>query len=172
MKKVTVLLSLILMVITIKIGEAQMPAAKKVVWDAEVKVNVKASKGDVWQILNDNKKLQYYSNGYVKSIKSLDQELVDSREVVFANGNKRSETITQTDHLHKFMVIVINKASLPKGVKYAQIAIFTKDIDGENTSISWYAMVNGKKLRKQQLVEQLKAEFNAYAKGFGSIQEI
>ena len=171
MKKITVLLCLVIGLIGAKRGEAQMAAAKTIVWDVKINVDVKASKGDVWRLLNDNEKLQHLSNGYVRSVKTIDQELVVSREIVFTNGKKRSETIVQTDVVNKFMVIKINKASLPKGIKNAEIAIFTKDIDEENTNILWVAKIEGKKSQKQMLIDQLKAEFESYAKGFSSVKK-
>ena len=170
MKKITIALFLILGLIGGKKVWAQMAGAQKVTWDVEIRVDVKAAKGDVWRFINDNEKLQYYSNGYVKSVKTIDEELVVSRDIVFSNGKKRSETIVQTDYVNKFMVIKINKASLPKGIKNAEIAIFTKEIDDENSNIQWLAKIEGNKSKKKILIKQLKAEFESYAKGFGNIK--
>lgn len=149
--------------------EAQMAAAKTIVWDVQIDVDVNASKGEVWRMLNDNEKLQNHSGGYVKSIKTIDQELVVSKEIVFANGKSRSETIVQTDVVNKFMVIKIDSASLPKGIKTAEIAIFTKAIDDARTNILWVAKIEGKRSKKKLLMNTLKTEFESYAKGFGNI---
>jgi carbon monoxide dehydrogenase subunit G len=170
MKKTVILLSFVIGLIATKNVEAQMAAAGKIVWDVEINVDVKTSKGAVWRLINDNEQLQKHSNGYVKSVKTIDEELVVSKEIIFANGKKRTETIAQTDYVNKFMVIQINKSSLPKGIKNAEIAIFTKDIDDDNSNILWVAKIEGKKSSKQKLMDQLKAEFESYAIGFGKIK--
>lgn len=157
---------LVLSLIVTKTVEAQMATATKIVWDVKISADLNASKGDVWRVITDYDKLPKYSNQYVKSIKKIGEGTAESREVVFTNGNKRSETIEQKDYVNKFMVIRINKESLPEGVKYAEIAIFTKDIDDENSNISWLAKVEGKKLQKQKLMDELEVEFKSYIKGF------
>ncbi|WP_418603527.1 hypothetical protein [Hwangdonia sp.] len=170
MNKVVILFFVVFNLFAANRVEAQMAAAKKIVWDVEINTIVNASKGDLWRLINDNQQLVKHSNGYVKSIKSIDQNPSDvKREIRFANGNRRLETIVQTDLVNKFMVIKINKASLIKGIKNAEIAIFTKSIDDENSRISWLAKIEGKKSQKKLLVKQLKAEFEAYAKGFNNL---
>ncbi len=170
MKKINLLCILLVGMFGVKTSTAQMPAAKTIVWDVKISADVKASKGDVWRVLIDNEKLQQYSNGYVKSVTTIDQELVESRDVVFTNGNTRTETFAQTDYVNKFMVIRINKISLPKGIKSAEIAIFTKDLDDDGSNILWVAKITGRKSAKQKLMNQLEDEFNAYAKGFTKIK--
>ena len=170
MRKITTLIVLALVFMVSKNSEAQMAAAKTITWDIEINVDVKASKGEVWRHIIDNEKLKFYSNGYVSSIKKIDQELVESREILFSNGNKRIETIKQIDYVNKFMVIRINSESLPKGIKNAEIAIFTKEIDDENSNILWVTQIEGRKSSKQKLIDRLKAEFESYAIGFGEIK--
>lgn len=169
MKKTVVLFLFALGIIGAIRVEAQMATATKTVWDLEVKVDVKTSKGDLWRLISDNEQLINYSNGYVKSIKTNDYD-EQLREIEFTNGNKRFETIVQTDYVHKFLVIKIHKESLPKELKNAEIAIFTKDIDDINSTITWLAKIEGEKMQKQQLLDQLKSEFESYAKGFSSVK--
>jgi hypothetical protein len=169
MKKISIVLVLLLSLIAREKVFAQMEATQKTTWDVNVSTGVKAYKGSVWRFLNDNEMLQRYSNGYVKSVKRISKEPQVSREIVFSNGNKRSESIVQADYVHKFMVIRICKASLPKGIKNAEIAIFTADIDDDNSNIQWKAKIEGSKSKKENFIKQLKAEFSAYAKGFGNI---
>jgi len=170
MKKIVIMFLFVLGLISTIRVEAQMAAATKTVWDLEVKVDVKISKGDLWRLIIDNEELINYSNQYVKSIKTKGDEGL-LREIVFTNGNKRSETIVQTDYVHKFLVIKIHKESLPKELKNAEIAIFTKDIDDNNSTITWLAKIEGKKSQKKQLLDQLKSEFKSYAEGFGTIKK-
>ncbi|MDO5980955.1 hypothetical protein [Flavivirga spongiicola] len=166
MKKITTVLFLLLGLIGGKKASAQMGGAQKITWDVDVDVDVKASKSAVWGFLNNNEVLQSYSNGYIKSIRAIDE----SREIIFTNGKKRSETIVQTDGVNKFMVIKVNKVSLPKGIKNVRIGIFTKDKGEKKSNIHWVAKIEGGKSEKQILMKQLKAEFDSYVKGFSDIK--
>lgn len=170
MKKVTIVLFLLLGVVSGGKVSAQMAAATKTTWDVNVSTGVNASKGAVWRFLNDNEMLQRYSNGYVVSVRTIDQEPKVSREIIFSDGKKRVESIVQTDYVHKFMVLKISKASLPKGIKSAEIAIFTTDLSENTSTIQWKAKIEGSKSKKEILKNQLKAEFSAYAKGFENIK--
>ena len=170
MKKTVIILLLTIGLIGINKVSAQMGTAQTITWDVEVETDVKASKGNVWSYLNHVEKLKSLSNGYVKSIKEIDEEIVVSRDIVFSNGKQRSETITQTNVVEKFMVIKFKEKSLPKGVKKGTVGVFTKAIDDENTNIKWFARIEGKKSAKKALLVQLKTEFESYAKGFGNIK--
>lgn len=147
---------------------AQMAAAQPIVWDIEKKVEVNISQGSLWSILNNDEKLKEYSNGYLKSV-SMSNENPVIIERVFSDGSNRTEEIVQTNNQYKFMVIKINSEFLPKGVKKAEIAIFTSELPIGRSGVSWNAKIDGKKSGKQLLTKQLIAEFNSYISGFGRI---
>jgi carbon monoxide dehydrogenase subunit G len=167
MKKIIV--TLLLGIVFVNGIFAQMATAQTIVWDLEVEAQVDASHATVWKYLNDAKMVEETSNGFVKSMIKTDEKVPVSVNVHFSNGNKRSETIVQINHVYKFMSIDINKESLPKGVKNGEFSIFTKSDDDGRTSISWKAKIDGNKNGKQKLIRQLKTEFEAYKIGFGKI---
>ena len=169
MNKTIVLIVLVIGFFGINKMEAQMAAAKKIMWDVKVVAKVNTYKGAAWRIITDDEKFPSVSNGTIKSVTTNEEGLDPIREVVFTNGNTRSETIIQTDYVYKFMVIKINKNSLPQGIKNAEIAVFTNEVDDDNSTITWTAKIEGKKSAKQKLKTQLKSEFESYAKGLSTI---
>lgn len=146
-------------------AKAQMGEAQTIKWDVSKDVTLNISQDIAWEILNQPEMLVKASNGYVTSIVVTDAKFPVSRDVFFADGSKRSETIKQMEKEHKFMVIQLAEASLPKGVKEAEFAIFTK-AKGDLSTISWTALIIGNAEGKKALMEQLKAEFESYAAGF------
>lgn len=151
---------------------AQMATAQKIVWDIDVKAEVNASQSTVWSYLNNVEKLKQFSNGFVKSIQKKGEVAPVSVNVHFSNGKKRYETITQLNNRNKFMTVKINNESLPKGVKNAEIGIFTESESDEKTTISWYAKITGDKKGKKILMNQLNSEFEAYRIGFGNLKGV
>lgn len=168
MKKATLVLCIVLTAMTSSVALGQMAAATKITWDISINTDVDASKGVIWKLLNDTDKLPKYSDGYVTSIHEMDG---DTREVVFADGSKRKETQAQTDHMNKFLVLKMAPESLPEGIQHAEIAIFTKDIDDDHSSISWKAKIDGKKAAKKAYKEKLTAEIESYVKGLKTFQK-
>lgn len=168
MKKIITTFVLLLSLIFVNETSAQMASAKKIVWDLSQDVKVNTTQNTVWNYLNDAEMLKKLSNGYVKSVSLVEDDVV-SINVLFSNGNKRYGKIVQSSAQYKFMVITINNESLPKGVKTGEIAIFTKSESDETSSITWKAKINGNKKGKEQLINQLNAEFESYKVGFSKI---
>lgn len=164
MKKIILSLLLFSGLSAIK-ANAQMEAAKKVQYDVNKEVTINMPQMQVWAYLNQPEQLKQASNGYITSIKITDPAFPVVREVVFADGSKRTETINQLEQEHKFMVIQLGKEYLPKGVSEAEIVIFTRDKDPQCV-INWRAQIKGKDEGKKVLIEKLTAEFNSYAAGF------
>jgi len=151
---------------------AQMAEAQQSIWDISEEAKVNTTQYAVWNYLNDAKMLKQLSNGYVKSVSIIEDNTPPSIKVLFTKGNNRSGKIVQSDVVNKFMVIKINKESLPKGVKEGEIAIFTKSEGKNKSSINWKAKIVGNKQGKQILFNQLKAEFEAYKIGFSKRSEV
>lgn len=164
MKKIILSLLLLTGLSVIK-ANAQMEAAKKVQYDINKEVIINMPQMQVWAYLNQPEQLLKASNGYATSIKIVDPAFPVVREIVFADGSKRTETINQLEQEHKFMVIQLGNEYLPKGVVEAEIVIFTRDRD-PNCLINWKAKIKGKAEGKKALIEKLTAEFNSYAAGF------
>lgn len=144
---------------------AQMGAATPIKWDVNKEVAFNMEQHRAWEILNSVDLLKIAANGYLSSIKISDPAFPVGRDIVFSDGTKRSESITQLDQQYKFMNIAINKASLPKGVTSADITIFTKS-KGDKTNIQWGAVVKGNEEGKKAMISQLTAEFDSYIAGF------
>lgn len=165
MKKVILCLFVLICVFGKKELHAQLGAAQPMKWDVVKNVDCNMSSDVVWDILNDADLLKRASNGYITSVKTTEPT---SRAIAFSNGRTRAESIAQSDKENKFMVININKESLPQGVSSAVIAIFAKGED-KKTNITWRARIEGDGEGKQALIDQLKAEFDNYAIGFEKI---
>ncbi|WP_316838851.1 SRPBCC family protein [Pedobacter gandavensis] len=164
MKKIILSLLLLTGLSTIK-ANAQMEAAQKVVYDVNKEATINMPQMQVWAYLNQPEHLLKASNGYATSIKIVDPAFPVAREVVFADGSKRTETINQLEQEHKFMVIQLGTEYLPKGVSEAEIVIFTRE-KGNQCLVNWRAKIKGKGEGKKALIEKLTAEFNSYAAGF------
>lgn len=164
MKKIVLSLLLVTGLSTVTV-KAQMEAAQKVSYDVTKDATISMPQDEAWDILNKTELLQKASNGYVTSIVVTDANFPVEREATFADGTKRKETIKQLDKQYKFMVIQLGTEWLPKGVKEAEIVIFTKDKDTK-CEINWKAMIKGNSEGKKALIEKLTAEFDSYALGF------
>jgi hypothetical protein len=164
MKKIILSVLLITGLFSIK-ANAQMAAAQKVNWDSAKDVTLTMLTDDVWEIFNTPEQLVKASNGYVTSVTIKDANFPVVREITFADGTKRTETIKQLERHNKIIVIQLDKVTLPKGVNEAEIAIFIKGNDDKST-ITWRALVKGNKEAKTALVEKLNAEFDSYILGF------
>lgn len=164
MKKI-VLSLLLLTGLSAITAKAQMEAAQKVTYDLNKDATISMPQDQAWEILNGADLLQKASNGYVTAITITDARFPVEREVTFADGTKRKETIKQVDKQYKFMVIQLGTEWLPKGVKEAEICIFTKDKDTKS-EINWKAQIKGNAEGKKALMEKLTAEFDSYAIGF------
>jgi hypothetical protein len=163
MKKIVLFLVLLTGLLATK-APAQMGAAQKITYDINKQAIVNMAQDQVWEILNQPELLQKASNGYASSITVKDANFPVVREVVFADGSKRTETIKQVDMQYKFMVIQLDNVSLPKGVSEGEILVFTRDKDAK-CEILWKARIKGSDDGKKVLMEKLNAEFDAYAIG-------
>jgi hypothetical protein len=166
MKKIIIsCLFLVLCVLGGSRAYAQMEASTPIKWDINKEVAFEMEQSRVWEILNSVDLLKIAANGYLSSMKISDPTFPVGRDIVFSDGTKRSESITQLDQQYKFMNIAINKESLPKGVTSAEITIFTK-AKGDKTNIQWGAVVKGNEEGKKAMISQLTAEFDSYIAGF------
>lgn len=164
MKKIILSLLLLTGLSAIK-ANAQMEAAQKINYEVNKEATINMPQDQVWEILNQPELLKKASNGYATSIKITDPTFPVVREVIFADGSKRTETVKQLEQEHKFMVIQVGNDYLPKGVTEAEIVIFTRNKDTQ-CLINWRAKIKGNNEGKKALVEKLTAEFNSYATGF------
>jgi hypothetical protein len=164
MKKI-ILSILLLTGLSVVTAKAQMEAAQKITYDVNKDATINMPQDQVWEILNQAELLQKASNGYVTAIFVTDANFPVEREVTFADGTKRKETIKQVDKQYKFMVIQLGTESLPKGIKEAEICIFTKDKDAK-CEINWKAKIKGNTEGQKALMDKLTAEFESYALGF------
>ncbi|WEK19928.1 MAG: SRPBCC family protein [Candidatus Pedobacter colombiensis] len=163
MKKI--ILSLLLLTgLSVLKANAQMEAAQTVKWDVNKDVTVNMEADAVWKILSEPELLKKASNGYVTGIEVVDANMPISRKITFANGGSRLENVVQNEPHNKLMVMEFADTALPKGIKSAQIAIFTKAKDNQ-ASVSWKAMFKGDSEAKKALTAQLTAEFDSYAAG-------
>jgi len=149
-------------------ANAQMPSAQQVKWDASKEVELNMDVDTVWEIFQQPELLKRASNGYVTSVEVTDPKFSVSRKMVFANGTSRLENIVQNERQNKLMVIEFANASLPKGIKSAEIAIFIRAKDPK-TKILWKAKATGDNEAKRLLMEQLSAEFDGYVAGFNKM---
>jgi hypothetical protein len=108
-------------------AKAQMEAAQKIKYDVTKDATISMPQDEAWDILNKAELLQKASNGYATAIIVTDANFPVEREVTFADGTKRKETIKQLDKQYKFMVIQLGTESLPKGVK-EQKFVFSRRI--------------------------------------------
>ncbi|MCD0488570.1 hypothetical protein LPB86_10030 [Pedobacter sp. MC2016-14] len=167
MKNILWLLFLVLGLTATK-ASAQMPTAQQIKWDANKEVELSMDVDSVWEIFQRPELLKRASNGYVTSVEITDPKFPVSRKITFANGASRMENVVQNERQNKLMVIEFANASLPRGIKSAEIAIFIR-LQDPTTKILWKAKATGDSEAKKILIEQLTAEFESYVAGFNKM---
>lgn len=147
-------------------SKAQMAAAKKVEWSVTVELDVPIERDSLWSLMKDYTLVSKLSEGYINSIVNKDDIQPILREVTFADGSKREELLKQVDEQHRFLAFDYKDTSLPKGVKSAQFAFFTKELDNSNSRVSWLVRVEGDKDAKDALIKRLNIEMQSYKAGY------
>lgn len=165
MKKI-LLLCCILIGLATKPIYAQMAAAQQVQWAIDEKLEVPVQRDDLWAAMKDNSLVEKLSNGFVLSIVNKDDIMPILREATFKDGSKREELLSQIEDQHRFLVFKLKDSSLPKGIKSAQFALFTKEKGDASSELNWRVHVEGSKDAKEALVQQLKTEIEAYKIGY------
>ncbi len=145
-------------------SKAQMATAASVAWDMDRRVEVPVTRDSIWSLLKNYSSVAAISNGYVKSIINKDIELPISREVIFRDGTRRGELLTQLEEQHRFLVYELQKESLPSGLKAVRIAVFTQE-KGENAEINWKVKLEGDRDAKKKYIETLNTEIEQYTSG-------
>lgn len=162
------LVTFLLTFLGLEFSNAQMAAARKVIWDVETTAVVPVSRDSVWRLLKDHALVSVLSNGYVVSLKDLDEVMPIDREAIFKSGIKRKESLVTLDSQHRFFGYNYKLESLPKGVKSVMVAVFTKEVDESGTEISWKAKIEGGKEEVEAFKRVLNEEFTHYAAGYKS----
>lgn len=147
-------------------SQAQMAAAASVGWDLDQKIEIPVARDSVWHLLKDYNLISKLSDGYIQSVVNKDNVMPILREVTFKDGTKREELLSQLEEQHRFLVFKIKDSSLPSGVTSAQIAVFTKEKESSLTEVNWKVLIEGDKHAEGKYLEVLKAEVEAYEKGF------
>ncbi len=165
MKKI-LLLCCVLIGIAIKPIYAQMAAAQQVQWAIDEKLEVPVERDVLWAAMKDYSLVEKLSNGYVVSLVNKDDIMPILREAIFKDGSKREELLSQVEDQHRFLVFKLKDTSLPKGIKSAQFALFTKEKGDAISELNWRVNIEGSKDAKELLILQFKAEIEAYKIGY------
>lgn len=166
MKKIVLLLSVMFGLVSSSSVYAQMAAAKKVEWSVHVELDVPIERDSLWSLLKDYSLVSKLSEGYITSVVNKDNIHPILREVSFADGSKREELLTQVEEQHRFLAFKIKDTSLPKGIKSAEFAYFTKEIDNKNSKVSWLVRVEGDNEAKEAFIKRLNIEMQSYRAGY------
>lgn len=165
MKKKIYFLLLAGLFIIIKGANAQMGAAQKMILDVDTTITFNASLQTVWNLVKDPAKWNEISNGYVTKIEtSGDLQSTLVRNITFADGTTRTDEVTQFMPQYNFIVSRV-KNPLPQGIT-ENIYMFSLVANpGGGTQMKYSIKVDGDAAGKQQLLEALKKEMNAFIQG-------
>ncbi|ERJ57872.1 hypothetical protein M472_16310 [Sphingobacterium paucimobilis HER1398] len=143
-----------------------MAAAQQVQWAIDEKMEVPVERDVLWAAMKDYSLVEKLSNGLVLSIINKDDIMPILREVTFKDGSKREELLSQVEDQHRFLVFKLKDSSLPKGIKSAQFALFTKEKGDASSELNWRVHIEGSKDAKELLIQQFKTEIEAYKIGY------
>ena len=163
-RKISLLLLAGLFIIN-ECASAQMGEAKKMVLDVDTTVMLNASLSKVWKLIKDPAKWNEISNGYITRIEtSGDLQSTLERNITFADGTTRTDEVTQFTPQYYFIVSKV-KSPLPKGIS-ENIYMFSLQAEpGAGTRMKYSIKVDGDAEGKQQLLETLKKDMNAFIHG-------
>lgn len=160
-KVIIIFIICILSILGSKETMAQMEAAKKMVMDFDTTVTFNVKRSIVWDLFKDPAKWHEVSNGYILSTELKND---NERNIIFADGTKRSDLITQNEPQNRFIVVKVI-SPLKSGIS-SNLFMFTFSAITENSSSMAYRIqIEGKKADKQELLNALKKELYAYIKG-------
>ncbi|MBV7533986.1 hypothetical protein [Chitinophaga sp. sic0106] len=151
---------------------AQIQAAQKIIPEYLHESQIKSTPVKIWRTIRDLPKAKEYSNGMIKEIDIRTVGQVSYRDLVFADGTKRTDEIEQVHDQYKFFVFNIQDP-LPKGVSKAIItALVESRPDNDDVAVvRWSIIMEGDKSARKPLVESLTAEIANYEAGLKKLLE-
>lgn len=151
---------------------AQMEAAQKVVPEYLHETRIQADPPKVWQTIRDLSKVKDYANGMIAEVNIRTQGGTWFRDLVFADGRKRTDEIEQVHDVYKFFVFHVH-APLTPGVSKAIVTALVESLPGsKGTSvIRWSIIMEGDKSAKKILTDSLIAEIANYEAGLKELLE-
>lgn len=142
----------------------QMEAAKKVSWDFDTTVIFQKSVPVLWNAIKDPAQWASISNGYISSINVKGETAKLKREVIFADGSKRKDEVTQYQPEYKFIVLTITDP-VPASVTNNTLA-FAAATEGEGvSSLHIFFRADGDEAQKAVLIAALRKEVANYMEG-------
>lgn len=151
---------------------AQMGAAQKVVPEYLHETRIKNNPPAIWETIRDLPKVKDYSNGMITEVNIRTEGGSQFRDLVFADGRKRTDEIEQVHDTYKFFVFHI-AAPLTPGVSKAIVTALVEshpEIKGTSV-VRWSIIMEGDKSAKKALTESLTAEIANYEAGLKKLLE-
>ncbi|MGX5817177.1 hypothetical protein ACWKWU_03225 [Chitinophaga lutea] len=151
---------------------AQMGAAQKVVPEYLHETRIKNDPPKIWQTIRDLPKVKDYSNGMITEVNIRTEGGTQFRDLVFADGRKRTDEIEQIHDIYKFFVFHISAPQTP-GVSKAIVTALVESLpDSQDTSVvRWSIIMEGNKAAKKALTDSLIAEIGQYEAGLKKLLE-
>ncbi|RAJ80171.1 hypothetical protein CLV59_105279 [Chitinophaga dinghuensis] len=151
---------------------AQMQAAQRVIPDYTHETQLKSTPVKVWRIIRDLPQVKEYSNGTIKEVTIRNVGETRYRDLVFADGHKRTDEIEQVHEQYKFFVFHILEP-LPAGVTKAIVTALVESSPNNDdvAVIRWSMIMEGDKSARKALVESLSAEIASYEAGLKKMLE-
>ncbi|MGE7775009.1 hypothetical protein ACQKLP_09805 [Chitinophaga sp. NPDC101104] len=151
---------------------AQMGAAQKIVPEYLHETRIKSDPPAIWQTIRDLPKVKDYSNGTITEVNIRSVGGTQFRDLVFADGRKRTDEIEQIHDAYKFFVFHV-AAPLPTGVSKAIVTALVESLpDSKDTSVvRWSIIMEGDKSARKALTDTLVAEIANYEAGLKKLME-
>jgi len=151
---------------------AQMEAAQRIEPEYLHETRIKNDPPTIWQTIRDLPKVKDYSNGTITEVNIRTVGGTQFRDLVFADGRKRTDEIEQIHDTYKFFVFHV-AAPLPSGVSKAIVTALVESLpDSIGTSVvRWSIIMEGNKSAKKALTDTLVAEIANYEAGLKKLME-
>lgn len=142
----------------------QMEAAQKITWDFDTTVVFQKPVPILWNAIKDPAQWAAISNGYITSINAKGETANLKREIIFADGTKRKDEITQYQPEYKFIVLKIIDP-VPASVTNNTLA-FSAATEGEGvSSLHIFFRADGDEAQKAVLISAVRKEVVNYLEG-------
>ncbi|MBV8255980.1 MAG: SRPBCC family protein [Chitinophaga sp.] len=151
---------------------AQMQAAQRIIPEYTHDTQIKSTPVKVWRVIRDLPQVKEYSNGTIKEVNIRTVGDTRYRDLVFADGHKRTDEIEQVHEQYKFFVFHIQEP-LPQGVTKAIVTALVESAPNSDdvAVIRWSMIMEGDKSARKKLVDILSAEIANYEAGLKKMLE-
>ncbi|MEO9022387.1 MAG: hypothetical protein ABI237_18015 [Ginsengibacter sp.] len=154
-------------------AQGQMAAARVMEYIVQKDITVNATMNDVWKQISDIKELPKYSGGFISAVN--DDGKPEEFLFTLKDGTQRKgkvDIMNPEGGTPAFCVINV-VSPFPDSITLVMLVLRVKEGDSPNTAnIRWAASIDGTDKAKNELKQQLAAEFDSYIIGLSKFFQV